>query len=183
MNDAANNLEKAMRQYAYVGPEEIRRRSCGIKSGKTIVTVDDLRSWLIAADRESQDATLIATFVISLDGHLRLASRRSEHIACAGGDRVLSAGEMTFHLGDSVEVVEVTNQSTGYCPEPESWWAVETALNALGVTHPGRFTTEIIFRRCNSCHQINIVKDNWYSCSVCGDELPSEWNFEKQNDG
>ena len=35
------------------------------------------------------------TFVIGVDGVLRVADRRSEHVACAGGGDVLSAGELT----------------------------------------------------------------------------------------
>ena len=34
--------------------------------------------------------------VVTLDGVLRLAPRRSEHVALAGGRHVLAAGEMTF---------------------------------------------------------------------------------------
>lgn len=33
-----------------------------------------------------------ATFVVGLDGVLRLAPRRSEHLACAGANEVLAAG-------------------------------------------------------------------------------------------
>ena len=55
----------------------------------------------------------------------RLADRHSEHVACAGGGPVLSAGEMFFLLEDSrAAVVEVSNQSTGYWPETSSLTAV-----------------------------------------------------------
>ena len=57
------------------------------------------------------------TFVVDLEGVLRLAPRRSEHVACAGGRPVLSAGEVSFERGpDGWEVTSATNQSTGYCP-------------------------------------------------------------------
>ena len=72
----------------------------------------------------------------------------------------------------------MTNQSTGYCPEPESWIAVEIALKHIGVKFPDGFTTEFLFRRCESCGQINIVKENWFVCSVCDAELPPQWNFD-----
>jgi hypothetical protein len=71
----------------------------------------------------------------------------------------------------------VTNQSTGYCPEPESWPAVATALDRIGVAHPGRFTQEIVFRRCTACGERNVVKDGWYVCGSCGADLPADWNF------
>lgn len=52
------------------------------------------------------------TFVIDLDGKLRLADRNSEHVACAGGGPVLAAGEMTFLAdGPDLEVVDVNNNS------------------------------------------------------------------------
>ncbi len=162
-----------MKSYPYVGPSEIRTRSSARTAGvNTIETIEDLKRWLSTADRESKNPTIVATFVIDQEGFLRLTSRRTEHVACAGGDAVLSAGEMTFQDDGSVEVVEVTNQSTGYCPEPESWNAVETALERIGVNSPDGFTTELLFRRCESCGQINIVKEGWFVCSVCDAELP-----------
>jgi hypothetical protein len=90
---------------------------------------------------------------------------------------VLSAGEMTFLLdGDELDVIDVSNQSTGYCPEPESWPQVALPLDQIPTKHPGRFTQEIVFRRCTSCDQINVVKDNWFVCLFCGKELPTKWN-------
>jgi hypothetical protein len=76
-----------------------------------------------------------------------------------------------------VEVEEVSNLSTGFCPEPESWDAVEEALDRLGVLHPGRFTTEHIYRLCPQCGGRNLVKDEVFECLVCGSELPQGWNF------
>jgi hypothetical protein len=70
--------------------------------------------------------------------------------------------------GDKVEVPEASNQSTGFCPEPESWPAVAMALDRAGVTHPGRFTTEVVFRWCEACGEGNVVKDGWFVCGVCG---------------
>jgi mannose-6-phosphate isomerase-like protein (cupin superfamily) len=78
---------------------------------------------------------------------------------------------------DAAVVEEVTNLSTGYCPEPESWPVVGDALDRLGVVHPGRFTTQVIFRRCPVCGERNVVKDGWFKCQVCGGELPRVWNF------
>ena len=81
---------------------------------------------------------------------------RSEHVACAAGGPVLSAGEITFD--DECNVPEISNQSTGFCPEPESWSTVERALDRVGIEHPGGFTIAVVFRLCPKCHERNIVK-------------------------
>ncbi len=164
-------------QYKYVGPPEILARSRSAPKGVPITSVDDLRAWLNAAGH-SPDSQIVATFVIDVDGCLRIANRRSEHVACAGGEAVLSAGEIGFQVGDEIEVVDVSNQSTGYCPEPESWPQVALALDRIPLDHPRKFTHEIVFRRCPSCDQINIVKDGWLVCLACGKELPKQWNLE-----
>jgi hypothetical protein len=158
--------------YLYVGPEAIRVRCAGSKAGYVITSSADLRGWGNGA----------VTFVIDADGTLRIADRHSEHVACASGQPVQSAGELFLRIeGDVVDVIEVSNQSTGYCPEPESWPAVAAALDRLGVPHPGRFTTAIQFRRCPGCGERCIVKDDWFVCAVCGADLPAEWNFTSRS--
>lgn len=166
------------RQYRYVGPEEIRQRVQSHSADYRIDTKVILRDWLlINADPESQNQ-VIATFIIDLNGHLRLAHRRSEHVACAGGLPVLSAGEMTYSIKQrEPNLEEVSNQSTGYCPEPESWISVATALDRLGVEHSDKFTRQVTFRRCIECSQINVVKDGWFVCELCGENLPHQWNL------
>jgi hypothetical protein len=162
--------------YDYVGPEDIRSRSADQPCGSIIGSPDDLRVWL--AGHRPPSGPIAATFVIVPEGRLRLADRRSEHIACAAGGLVLSAGEMFFSTDGNAIVEEVTNQSTGYCPEPESWPVVGGALDRLGVVHPGRFTTEVVFRRGPECGERNVVKDGWFECQVCGGQLPKAWNFD-----
>lgn len=166
------------RLYPYVGPAEIKARSSQ-SPGTSISCLDDLLGWVRGtAQRPGPDGLIASTFVIDAGGGLRLADRRSEHVACAGGEPVLSAGEMFFHVeGDHAEVIEASNQSTGYCPPPESWPTVAAALGRIGIGHPGQFTTAVIFRRCVVCAERNIVKDDWFTCSVCGADLPGEWNF------
>jgi hypothetical protein len=171
----------AVKSYRYVGPETIRSKSEGRPGGRRIDSLGVLLSWLVGHHGGvAGGVTDAATFVIDPEGFLRLADRRSEHVACAGGGPVLSAGEM-FYLaaGDAVLVEEVSNLSTGYCPEPESWVAVGEALDSLGVIHPGRFTTEVVFRLCPECGERNVVKDGWFACQVCGGDLPEVWNFDK----
>jgi len=125
---------------------------------------------------------MIATFVVDESGCLRVADRRSEHVACSGGSPVLAAGEVTFGLlGNSVEAQEVSNQSTGYCPEPESWKAVAEALAQAGIQGPACYTTEFIFRLCEQCGQINLVKEQLFECAVCNSILPAAWNFKRTN--
>jgi hypothetical protein len=112
---------------------------------------------------------------------LRLAPRRSEHVACAGGGPVLSAGEISFERGpDGWEVTSATNQSTGYCPEGSSWPVVGRALDRIGVPHPGRFTDEFTFRRCPRCRERNLVRDGDFTCVICDAGLPASWNFGQE---
>lgn len=173
MGSAAVEGANAVRLYSYVGPEQIRQRSVG-QDGLRIETASALVAWL-RSQTPNPDGLVPVTFVVDQAGQLRVADRRSEHVACAGGGPVRSAGEL--FLGACGTVEEASNQSTGYCPEPESWAAVAVVLDRLGIAHPGRFTHGIAFRRCEKCHQTNIVKDGWFVCG-CGAELPEEWNFD-----
>jgi hypothetical protein len=165
--------------YQYVGPAEIKARAVRGSFGTRISSLEDLLAWARHADREPRGDDLVAaTFVIDVYGNLVLAERRSEHVACADGGPVLSAGEMFFRLErERVSVEGASNQSTGYCPEPESWPAVASALDRIGIAHAGDFTLSVLFRRCNTCGERNIVKDNWFVCGLCGSELPEQWNF------
>lgn len=167
------------RLYHYVGPSDIKARVAGRPAGTRIASAADLLAWVRGTgQRPGPDGLVAATFVIDAQGDLLLADRRSEHVACAGGGPVLSAGEMFFVAeGDRVEAAEASNQSTDFCPEPGSWPAVAAALDRIGVAHPGRFTTEIVFRRCEGCGERNVVRDCWFICGVCGADLPAEWNF------
>jgi hypothetical protein len=115
---------------------------------------------------------------VDLRGILRLAPRRSEHVACAGGERVPAApGEIGFGREGEVWVVdEVSNQSTGYCPDVTSWTAVSAALRRAGLEHPPAFTHAVVFRRCTGCREVGIVREGDYVCVFCGCDLPVEWN-------
>jgi hypothetical protein len=131
-------------------------------------------AWLAGCPEATSEG---ATYVVDERGALRVAPRRSEHLDCAGGGGVLAAGEMRFsRVG---VVVEVSNQSTGYCPDPDCWPAVAAALGAAGVPAPAGFTRRFVFRRCPACGQINLVKEDWYVCAACDAELPRAWNFTR----
>src|SRR5947199_377782 len=121
------------RLYEYVGPEEIRARAASGPGSALIRSCADLLRWF-----EGERAAL--TFVVDAAGELRVADRHSEHVACAGGGPVRAAGELFVERdGPALRVVEVSNQSTGYCPEPACWPEVARALDALALAHPGRF--------------------------------------------
>lgn len=163
------------RRYRYVGPADLRDQVIAVDT-VTAGTSAALAGWL--AGRELGECVEPLTFVVLVDGVLRLAPRRSEHVALAGGREVLAAGEVTFvPAGSGWRVAEVTNQSTGYCPEPESWPAVGRALDGIGVPHPGDFTDKVIFRCCPACGERNIVRDNDFACALCDGALPVQWNF------
>jgi hypothetical protein len=167
------------RQYVYVGPSDIKSRVARHQGGTRIDSAADLLAWVRESGQlTGPDGLVGATFVIEAGGNLLVADRHSEHVGCARGGAVLSAGEMFFGTTDDrVEVVEVSNQSTGFCPEPESWPAVATSLDRIGIPHPGRFTTEIVFRRCEGCGERNVVREGWFVCGTCGTTLPAGWNF------
>lgn len=70
-------------------------------------------------------------------------------MVCAGGEEVLSACEMSFRQEfGRWAVEEVSNQSTGYCPDVISWSTVAEALDRIGIARPSGFTHEVVFRRC-----------------------------------
>ena len=173
---AALGIE-ARRRYQYVGPDELLVQIWSEGKGHPIASTTDLAGWL--ARQESSNGGEPFTFVIDESGTLRLAPRRSEHVVCAGGAPVLSAGEITFEpSGDGWRVSEISNQSTGYCPDLDSYAAVQVALDAAGIDHPGCFTVPFVFRRCVSCGQLNIVKEDHYACAMCDGPLPSAWNAD-----
>ncbi|GHF39906.1 hypothetical protein GCM10018790_16870 [Kitasatospora xanthocidica] len=163
------------RAYRYVGPPELRE--AGGPAGPPVRTADEFAAWADA--RTAEELTEPFTFVIDLGGALRLAPRRSEHVACAGGEPVLSAGEVGFRRsGGGWEVETVSNHSTGYCPEPTSWPAVTAALTRLGLPHPGAFTYAAVFRRCPGCGTTNLVREEHYVCASCDADVPARWNVD-----
>ena len=164
------------RHYRYLGPADLRGSSSG--EGRVEVDrVETVRQWL--DDQDPRDRAEPFTFVVTLGGRIRLAPRRSEHVVCAGGQDVLAAGEVRFEVdGEGPQVVEISNQSTGYCPDVDCWAAVEEALDAIGLRHPVGFTAPVVFRRCPTCLERNVVRDDDYVCAVCDSDLPQEWNLD-----
>jgi hypothetical protein len=171
---------KQFREYTYVGPKALLELFPLTSKRMRIVSAEDVRQWIKESEQAlGRDRDVTATFIVDLNHQLWIADHHSEHILCAADQNVLSAGEITFIVHPTfIEIMEITNQSTGYCPEPESWLAVETTLATVGLNHPSDFTTAYLFRRCDACGTTNIIKDDWYECAVCQSTLSRDWNYD-----
>ena len=168
------------RVYAYVGAADLSDPELFRTERTQIVSEAETSSWLQGGPRQKKKEPSVFTFIVDTRGQLWVAQRHSKHISCARGGDVLSAGGMTFDVEDGQAVVTgVTNHSTGYCPEPDSWPSVQAALDRANLPHPGHFTQEFVFRLCENCGQRNVVKEDDYTCAVCGGELPAQWNFRR----
>ncbi|MGI4787763.1 MAG: hypothetical protein ACRYFS_02820 [Janthinobacterium lividum] len=164
--------------YFYIGAACLNDPKLFETARSLIQCEHDLLNELYSTKSPTSNIPVVLTYIVDTDGQLWVADRHSEHIACARGKSVLSAGEMTIEIDHKkVIVIDVTNQSTGYCPEPESWPVVDLVLNKAGIEHPNNFTRAFIFRLCDNCGQINVVKEYDFTCAVCGNELNQKWNF------
>ncbi|MFF4340977.1 hypothetical protein ACFY00_13705 [Kitasatospora sp. NPDC001540] len=162
------------RAYRYVGPPDIRDAARSAPPGTPVASAAELSAWL----GRQPDPAGPFTYTVGTDGVLRLADRRSEHVACAGGGAVLAAGEMGFAAvdGGGHRAVEVSNLSTGYCPDTACWPAVAAALERAGAGHPGGLTHPVVFRRCPACGEVSVVQEGFFVCVFCDSDLPSRWN-------
>lgn len=166
--------------YRFVGPRVIAKRGDGVARGTPIASPEDVLRWVTSNNegRQSQGEA-IATFVVNEAGTLLVADRHSEHVACAGNQPVRAAGEMCFVVGGaSVTVTRISNQSTGYCPEPECWIGVVAALREAGLEPTEGFDPWCEFRRCPECRAINLLKHGVFECVICSAELPREYNCQ-----
>jgi hypothetical protein len=122
------------RLYHYVGMRDASAYLTHSVPRMSVHEAHDILAWMAEASQKlSPENTVVATFIIDTGGQMWISDRHSEHVVCARGGDVLSAGEITFAIHkQQVEVTEVTNQSTGFCPEPESWSAVAAALEKRG---------------------------------------------------
>jgi hypothetical protein len=169
--------------YRFVGSRELANRAGSTVRGAPITAPADVLRWLAAGADPLAAGEVTVTFVVTEGGVLLVADRHSEHVACAGGGPVRAAGELSFALGAGrVTVTRVSNQSTGYCPEPESWGAVVGALRAAGLEPPAGFDPRCEFRRCAGCGSLNLVKCGVFECAVCGADLPREYNVQVVED-
>ncbi|KOY55055.1 hypothetical protein [Streptomyces sp. XY332] len=165
------------RGYRYVGPVELK---AVVRPGSGRCRISSAAEFGgCIAERSAAELAEPFTFVVGTDGVLRLVLRRSEHVACAGGAVVLSAGEIGFvREADWWAVSEVSNQSTGYCPDVTSWSEVARALCDVGPGRPSGFTHEVVFRRCPGCQEHNIVREDDFVCVFCGSDLPQTWHVD-----
>ncbi|SHI77336.1 hypothetical protein SAMN02745181_0848 [Rubritalea squalenifaciens DSM 18772] len=168
-----------MREYEYVGSPDFIPKG-DFPPRLKVEEAEALLLWM--QDHRSDmdiEECIPATYVVDVDGQFWIADRGSEHVACARVGRVLAAGEAFLSGMDETPYIHrITNQSTGYCPEPESWQAVERALAGTGLEFPSGFDPAFEFRICPSCQTLAIVKDGYYTCLMCGADLPLEWNIE-----
>ncbi len=164
--------------YAYVGPE--RLRGLALEEFERFEPEGPGAAAALAAwmRRLGLGDWATVTYVVTLEGRLRVSERFCEHVACAQGRDVLAAGELSLVVDKGrAEVESVTNQSTGYCPEPRCFGAVAAALEAAGLEAPEGFEHAFVFRRCEACGGISIVKEGVFECAECGASLPQAWNF------
>lgn len=161
-----------MTLYAYVGSARVLDAVVGQPAGAPIASKEALVAWLAANPDALREG---ATWVIDRAGVLRLAPRRSEHVACAGDTVVRAAGEMEFARDGAV--LRVSNQSSGFCPEVTTFALLDATLSAIGVKHPEGYDPACEWRRCEACAQLVLVKDDDYACPCCDADLPRVWNL------
>jgi hypothetical protein len=164
-------------QYPFIGNEKLLDLIRPDLEGHYIQSALDIERWFRTTNQEvNNNQQVIATFIIDLQGNLRINDRHSEHVVCAVGKPVLSAGEITFTFSkhNTIIISQISNQSTGYCPSPTSWNVVQNALEKIGIDFPTYFTTAFEFRICQNCGWINIIKDDYFFCENinCLCELP-----------
>ncbi|WP_338767234.1 hypothetical protein WAF17_05420 [Bernardetia sp. ABR2-2B] len=175
-----NNKKENIQLYSYVGSQEVFD-SVDLKfTGYKISKSEDILNWIKKTAQELINDSVIATFIINENHELLINDRHSEHVQCAGGKNVISAGEISFLIEgkDKISISEISNQSTGYCPKPESWKFVNEVLSKLEIEYPNYFTVDFDFRFCTNCQTINLIKEHIFECQVCGNDLDSEWNFD-----
>ena len=164
--------------YNYIGsPENLAL--IGYQQRRIKVTsLDAVRAWIAETGQELEHNILTVTFIVDATGKLWISDRRSEHVVCAAGGPVCSAGELAFEILDKfISLSSVTNLSTGFCPEPNSWPTVAKELVRIGLQVPNGFGPGFDFRRCAVCGTTNTVKEGWFFCAQCDSELDQEWNF------
>lgn len=176
-----NESKEIIQLYSYVGPQSIIDSIDFTFVGYPIIQKSDVFNWIKETSQEIINDSVFATFIINENHQLVINDRHSEHVMCANGKQVISAGEISFFIDKkSIFINEISNQSTGYCPKPESWKYVYKVLNTLNIEHPDYFTTAFDFRICNHCNNINLIKDQIFECQLCQTDLALEWNFVKK---
>ena len=169
-----------MRLYRYIGSDGIRSASSMENERHEVTGLQGLLDYIHNRQpRPKSGCEITFTYVVLPPGRLFLADRRSEHVSCARGGPVLTAGEITFRvIPGGVEVAEATNLSTGYCPESGSWQPLVAALDRSNVPGICGFTHSFEFRFCAACGMTSVIKDDLYECPGCDAPLPPDWNCQ-----
>lgn len=177
-------MKSTQTHYNYIGPKQILQRVKPIYKGTIVKKSEDIFHWINEQNESAKIGDLtICTFVIDLNGNLLIANRHSEHVQCAFGKDVLSAGEISFLIEKQQQIFieSITNQSTGYCPAASSWAEVEKALQKIeGLNVPDGFEPSFVFSYCPNCQTRQIVKEAFYYCPSCEGELLSEEAFQEK---
>ena len=170
------------KKYEYIGPKRILKRVVQEYMGLEISQKEDIEKWIKETNQKiSKDQLIVATFVINKSGKLLISDRHSEHVQCANGENVLSAGEIGFEIENNKlqRVSFISNQSTGYCPSPKSWDKVEECLRKINdLEFPDYFNPKFIFSYCPNCKTLKIIKEDFYLCYRCDGELYDEATFQ-----
>ncbi len=169
--------------YPYIGPISILQRIQEQHQGTLITSIQDIENWLKENNQRGDDyGNIVVTFVILPHYELRISDRHIEHVQCANGSEVLSAGEMTFAIDKKkvFSISQITNQSTGYCPAIESWQHVEKAIQTLDLPKPIQFEPAYLFSYCESCQSLKIIKDEDYFCYTCQVALMTSKAFQER---
>lgn len=165
--------------YHYVGPEHLKQLINSDPERVAVRSPQDVRTWMqLTGQTVARSRAVTATYIVDRNGSLYIGDRHMEHVACALGQPVLAAGEITFALHGVTEVTAVTNQSTGYCPEPSSWPHVARSLQGAGLNAPAHFSHAFQFRICERCDSINLIKEEDFQCARCEQPLSRDWNVD-----
>lgn len=89
-----------------------------------------------------------------------------------------AAGEVELGVAQKQLVVRgVTNQSTGYCPEPSCFGEIAAALVRVGVSATGRAVARLHLPAMSQVRSDRHREEDDFECAVCATPLPKEWNF------
>lgn len=159
--------------FPYVGPPQLLHGANTPRPRATIRSPQDVLAWIHSTQQQrDRQGLYLATYVVTTEGELRVADRRSEHVRLAEGQPVQAAGEIGFELtGADMRVAYLSNLSTGYCPAATAWPQVVAALGHAGIPAPAQWTDEFVFGRCRECNGLAVVKHDDWTCLVCGGEL------------
>jgi hypothetical protein len=167
--------------YSYVGPKELLELVSDDVDRICISSLSEVHKWLKRTNQIlDRNNSVTSTYIIDIKGVIWIGDRHMEHVVCAKGQPVLSAGEITLTINETINASFITNQSTGFCPKPQSWKYTKLALEQANIRYPEELSVALEFRICTHCNTINIIKENHFYCAVCDNQLPNDWNILNQ---